>query len=58
MPDEECNLSYYCNEAFIAGEPDEVTRGIVALREWIRPFGTLVVVAHDWDDRERWFPNL
>ncbi len=58
MPDEECNLDYFCDEVFIVGDPDEVTRGINALRERIGPFGTLVLVAHDWDDREKWIRNL
>ncbi|MFN8007332.1 MAG: LLM class flavin-dependent oxidoreductase [Terriglobia bacterium] len=58
MPNSECNLDYFLNEVVIAGDPDEVTRQILELREQIGPFGTLVMVAHDWDDRERWLHSM
>lgn len=37
----------------IHGSPQTVTRKLLALREELGPFGTLVMAAHDWQDRER-----
>ena len=58
MTDDGCNLDYFMDEVVIAGDPETVTREIVELREQIGPFGTLVHVAHDWDDRDGWLRNL
>ena len=40
------------------GDPGHVTRQLLELREEIGPFGTLVLTAHDWDDRKRWTDHL
>jgi alkanesulfonate monooxygenase SsuD/methylene tetrahydromethanopterin reductase-like flavin-dependent oxidoreductase (luciferase family) len=56
--DEECNLDYFLDEVLIVGDPPEVARRLRALRERIGEFGTLVLVAHDWDDRDRWIRSL
>jgi alkanesulfonate monooxygenase SsuD/methylene tetrahydromethanopterin reductase-like flavin-dependent oxidoreductase (luciferase family) len=45
-------------EVVIAGDPESVTAQLLELRERIGPFGTLVLVAHDWDDRSRWLRSL
>jgi len=58
MSDADCNLDYFMNEVVIIGDPAEVTRQLVELRERIGPFGTLVMVAHDWDDKARWLHSL
>jgi len=58
MTDEECNLDYFMDQVVIAGDPETVTRQILELRERIGAFGTLVLVAHDWDDRQRWLHSL
>jgi alkanesulfonate monooxygenase SsuD/methylene tetrahydromethanopterin reductase-like flavin-dependent oxidoreductase (luciferase family) len=58
MADAECNLDYFMDEVVIAGDPASVTSQLLALRERIGPFGTLVLVAHDWDDRQRWLHSL
>jgi len=42
----------------IVGDPSEVTRHLRELRARIGKFGTLVLVAHDWDDRSRWLRSL
>jgi hypothetical protein len=31
---------------------------LLAVRRQIGPFGTLVLTAHDWDDRDRWMHHL
>lgn len=58
MTDDECNLDYFMDEVVIAGDPDTVTHQLLELREQIGGFGTLVAVAHDWDDRQHWRRSL
>ena len=58
MTDDECNLDYFMNEIVIAGSPETVTAKIRSLRERLGDFGTLVLVAHDWDDKQQWVRNL
>ena len=58
MSDRDCNLDYFMDQIVIAGDPDEVTKQILTLRERVGPFGTLVLTAHDWDDRARWLHSL
>ncbi|MAG17820.1 MAG: hypothetical protein CMJ21_07095 [Phycisphaerae bacterium] len=58
MDDDECNLDYFMDQVIIAGDPDTVTAKLLELREQIGAFGTLVLVAHDWDDRNHWMRSL
>ena len=56
--DADCNLDHFMNDVVIAGDPDHVAGESLKLREEIGPFGSLVLTAHDWDDRERWIRSL
>ena len=56
--DADCSLDYFMDEVVIAGDPDHVTAELLRLREEIGPFGSLVVTAHDWDDRDTWIHSL
>jgi alkanesulfonate monooxygenase SsuD/methylene tetrahydromethanopterin reductase-like flavin-dependent oxidoreductase (luciferase family) len=56
--DSECTLDYFMDDVVIAGDPEDVTRQLLELREEIGAFGTLVLTAHDWDDRDRWTHSL
>jgi alkanesulfonate monooxygenase SsuD/methylene tetrahydromethanopterin reductase-like flavin-dependent oxidoreductase (luciferase family) len=38
----------------IAGSPRRVAEQLVALREEIGPFGTLLMAGHDWDQPKLW----
>jgi alkanesulfonate monooxygenase SsuD/methylene tetrahydromethanopterin reductase-like flavin-dependent oxidoreductase (luciferase family) len=58
MDDAECNLRYFLNEVIIAGDPDYVARRLLELREQVGDFGTLILVAHDWDDKKCWLNSL
>jgi alkanesulfonate monooxygenase SsuD/methylene tetrahydromethanopterin reductase-like flavin-dependent oxidoreductase (luciferase family) len=58
QPEAECNLDYFLDEVLITGDPREVARQITELRRDTGEFGTLVLVAHDWDDRARWLHSL
>jgi alkanesulfonate monooxygenase SsuD/methylene tetrahydromethanopterin reductase-like flavin-dependent oxidoreductase (luciferase family) len=56
--DADCNLSYFLDEVLIVGDPEQVTRDLLELQRQVGDFGTLVLVAHDWDDRARWQRSL
>jgi alkanesulfonate monooxygenase SsuD/methylene tetrahydromethanopterin reductase-like flavin-dependent oxidoreductase (luciferase family) len=56
--DSDCTLDYFVDDVVIAGDPQHVTSQLLELRERIGPFGTLVLTAHDWDDRDRWIHSL
>ncbi len=56
--DTDCNLDYFVDDVIIAGDPPTVTEKILQLREEVGDFGTLVLVAHDWDDKVRWQKSL
>ena len=58
QPDAECTLDYFLQDVVITGDPAEVTRQLLELRAAVGPFGTLVLTAHDWDDRDRWTRSL
>ena len=53
--DADCSLDYFLDDVVLAGDPEEVTRQLLELRDQIGPFGTLVLTAHDWDDRAHGF---
>ena len=38
----------------IAGDADTVLQKLVAFREEVGPFGTLLMTGHDWDEKELW----
>ena len=56
--DDDVNLDYFLDEVLIVGDPPEVVRQLHTLRDRVGEFGTLILVAHDWDDRERWLKSL
>jgi alkanesulfonate monooxygenase SsuD/methylene tetrahydromethanopterin reductase-like flavin-dependent oxidoreductase (luciferase family) len=58
MPDAECNLDYLMTEQIIAGDVDEVLRRLLALIEETGPFGTLVLMSYDWDDKSAWVRSM
>ena len=52
------NITTKVNEALedqvIAGDADTVLQKLVAFREEVGPFGTLLMTGHDWDEKELW----
>lgn len=50
MPESDCTLEYVLDRLVIWGSPDTVARKILALREEIGDFGTLLYCGHDWVD--------
>ena len=58
MPDSECNLDYLMTEQIIAGDVDEALRRLLTLFEETGPFGTLVLMGYDWDDKDSWIYSM
>ena len=58
MSDADCNLDYLLSEQIIAGSPDDVLRRLLRLIEEIGPFGTLVLMSYDWDDKKSWLRSM
>ncbi len=50
MPDEAVTLDYVLDRLVIHGTPDKVADEILAFRESVGPFGTLLYAGHDWKD--------
>ncbi|MBI3822551.1 MAG: LLM class flavin-dependent oxidoreductase [Planctomycetes bacterium] len=58
MSDADCNLDYLMTEQIIAGDVDDVLRRLLQLREEIGPFGTLILMGYDWDDKPSWVNSM
>jgi alkanesulfonate monooxygenase SsuD/methylene tetrahydromethanopterin reductase-like flavin-dependent oxidoreductase (luciferase family) len=58
MSDADCNLDFLMGEQIIAGSPDEVLRRLLRLMEETGPFGTLVLMSYDWDDKASWLRSM
>jgi alkanesulfonate monooxygenase SsuD/methylene tetrahydromethanopterin reductase-like flavin-dependent oxidoreductase (luciferase family) len=58
MADADLTDDYLLNTMVIAGSPTTVADKINALRDKLGPFGTLLVAAHDWDDKAMWTRSL
>lgn len=50
----EWTLDYVLDNVWIVGDPDEVAGRLRALYDEVGGFGTLLMIAHDWDDPARW----
>jgi alkanesulfonate monooxygenase SsuD/methylene tetrahydromethanopterin reductase-like flavin-dependent oxidoreductase (luciferase family) len=50
--DNEVTLNKICDELVIYGTPDKVTEEILAFRDKVGDFGTLLYAGKDWADRE------
>jgi alkanesulfonate monooxygenase SsuD/methylene tetrahydromethanopterin reductase-like flavin-dependent oxidoreductase (luciferase family) len=54
MPDAAATVDAIKRAQIIAGTPEQVLDQLVALREEIGPFGTLLMTGHDWDRPAMW----
>jgi alkanesulfonate monooxygenase SsuD/methylene tetrahydromethanopterin reductase-like flavin-dependent oxidoreductase (luciferase family) len=52
QPDEALNVETIVEQLVIHGTPDSVTDQILAFREQVGDFGTLLYAGHDWLDRD------
>ncbi|MCI0545969.1 MAG: LLM class flavin-dependent oxidoreductase, partial [Candidatus Rokubacteria bacterium] len=54
VPDERVTMDDIKRALIIAGSPGRVLDQLVALRDEIGPFGTLLMAGHDWDQPKLW----
>jgi alkanesulfonate monooxygenase SsuD/methylene tetrahydromethanopterin reductase-like flavin-dependent oxidoreductase (luciferase family) len=54
MPDEAVTVDAIKRAQVIAGSPSRVLDQLVALRDEIGHFGTLLMTGHDWDEPALW----
>jgi len=54
MPDEDVSMDTVKRALVIAGSPRRVLDQLVALRDEVGPFGTLLMGGHDWDRPAMW----
>ena len=52
QPNEEVTLDQVCRELVIYGSPDKVADELLAFRDRVGDFGTLLYAGKDWKDRE------
>jgi hypothetical protein len=52
QPNSEVTLDQVCNELVIYGSPNKVVDQLLAFRERVGDFGTLLYAGEDWKDRE------
>jgi alkanesulfonate monooxygenase SsuD/methylene tetrahydromethanopterin reductase-like flavin-dependent oxidoreductase (luciferase family) len=52
QPDEELNVPTIVEQLVIYGTPDQVTDKLLAFREQVGDFGTLLYAGHDWMDKK------
>ncbi len=58
MSDADCTLDYMMEEQIIAGDVDEALRRLLRMREETGPFGTLILMGYDWDDKPSWLRSV
>jgi alkanesulfonate monooxygenase SsuD/methylene tetrahydromethanopterin reductase-like flavin-dependent oxidoreductase (luciferase family) len=58
MPDSSVNTEYMLKQLCIIGTPETAKRRIEELWETTGGFGTLLMIAHDWDDKARWHKSM
>jgi alkanesulfonate monooxygenase SsuD/methylene tetrahydromethanopterin reductase-like flavin-dependent oxidoreductase (luciferase family) len=54
MSDEQLTVDWAIDNIVIAGSPAIVIEQLLAVREQVGPFGTLVLTGLDWDDKALW----
>ncbi|MEQ1647781.1 MAG: LLM class flavin-dependent oxidoreductase [Hyphomicrobiaceae bacterium] len=52
MPDSDVTIDFICDKLVIWGSPNKVADEILAFREQVGDFGTLLYAGHDWADRD------
>lgn len=58
MPDAAVTVDYCINELAIVGDVDECIRRLQEVWTMTGGFGTLLTIAHDWDDQAQWTRSL
>ena len=58
MPDSAVSLEYLLDHIWIVGDPDTVAGKLDRLGRDVGGFGTLLVIAHEWEPREAWVRSM
>lgn len=58
MSDDDCNMDYLMQEQIIAGDVDEVLRRLLHMIDETGPFGTLILMGYDWDNKDAWIHSM
>lgn len=58
MPDSAVSLEYLLDHIWIVGDPDAVAEKLDRLQRDVGGFGTLLVIAHEWEPREAWVRSM
>ncbi len=58
IADTDCNLDYLMTEQIIAGDVDTVLDRLLTMVEETGPFGTLILMSYDWDDKDSWLHSM
>ncbi|MFP6641973.1 MAG: LLM class flavin-dependent oxidoreductase [Candidatus Latescibacterota bacterium] len=58
MADADVTPDYCLQELCILGDTDSVTEQLRALHDDTGGFGTLLMIAHDWDDPDKWRASM
>lgn len=58
VPDEAVNTEYVLKHLCIIGDTPTCTRRLEELWETTGGFGTLLMIAHDWDDKAKWLRSM
>ena len=58
MPDKEVTPEYMLKKLCIIGDVDECVRQLEAVWEVTGGFGTLLMIAHDWDNKAKWLRSM
>ncbi|MCX5988241.1 MAG: LLM class flavin-dependent oxidoreductase [Chloroflexi bacterium] len=58
MPDEAVTIEYLCDNLWIVGDVDEVTRQLRSLYEDVGGFGTLLVIGHEGSPHGDWGQSM
>jgi alkanesulfonate monooxygenase SsuD/methylene tetrahydromethanopterin reductase-like flavin-dependent oxidoreductase (luciferase family) len=54
VPDDDVTVEYCLKNLCIIGDPDECGRQLRQVWDVTGGFGTLLMIAHDWDDKLKW----
>jgi alkanesulfonate monooxygenase SsuD/methylene tetrahydromethanopterin reductase-like flavin-dependent oxidoreductase (luciferase family) len=58
MPDDAVTVESAIKNVCIVGGPDEVLQQLHDLWDLTGGFGTLLMIAHDWDDKAKWMRSM
>jgi alkanesulfonate monooxygenase SsuD/methylene tetrahydromethanopterin reductase-like flavin-dependent oxidoreductase (luciferase family) len=58
MPDAAVTPEYLLEHIYIVGDPEECARRLRALHDAVGGFGTVLLICHDWQPRERWLQSV